>query len=66
MIRAVTIKTNAELEIVKVCFFYDGTISDEDFELASCAITEIISDFPPAYQLDQQIQQLDSPQKNPR
>ena len=50
---------------MKVRFFYDGPISDEDYEVASTAMTEIISDFPVDYMLDDRVIQLDCPNKVP-
>lgn len=64
-LRAVTIKVDNDNKFVKVCFFYEGDISDEEFDNFSCAITEIISDFPPNYQLEEHVERLDMPQKIP-
>lgn len=60
-LRAVTIAINNNKKIVKVCFFYDGEISEEDFDTANTAITEIISDFPPEYELEEHIERIDYP-----
>ena len=64
-LRVVTIKVSAEEKMVKVCFFYDGNISEEDFETANTAITEIISDFPLDYELDDHIERIDYPNAIP-
>ena len=64
-LRAVTLDLDTKKKHLTVCFFYDGEINDELFELASCAITEIIADFTPDFSLDDQIVRLDYPQKIP-
>jgi len=64
-LRVVTIKISPEQKMVIVCFFYDGEISEEDFETANTAITEIISDFPPDYDLDDHIERIDYPNPIP-
>ena len=58
-LRVVTVKVNIEEKIVKICFFYNGEISEEDCDTANAAITEMISDFPPDYQLDDYIERID-------
>ena len=60
-LRVVTIKVNIKEKIVKICFYYDGEISEEDFDTANTAITEMISDFPPDYELDDYIERIDYP-----
>lgn len=60
-LRVVTINVNNEKKLVKVCFFYDGEISEEDFDTANTAMTEIISDFPSEYELEEHIERVDSP-----
>lgn len=60
-LRVVTINVNVEQKTVKICFFYDGEISEEDFDTANTAITEMISDFPPDYELDDHIERVDYP-----
>lgn len=64
-LRAVTMEISVPEKIVKASFFYDGRISDEDFDTANCALTEIISDFPPDYKLEDRIERLDYPTKIP-
>ena len=39
----------------------NGKIFDEDFDIANCVLTEIISDFPPDYTLEESIERLDYP-----
>lgn len=60
-LRAFTIQVFVQEKIVKAALFYDGKISDEDFDIANCALTEIISDFPPDYTLEENIERLDYP-----
>jgi hypothetical protein len=43
-LRAAKIKWNEE--IAHLYFYYDGKISEEDYEAAECVATEIIADFP--------------------
>jgi len=64
-LRMVTINVNEAQKVVKVCFFYDGEISEDDFDTANSALTEIISDFPPDYQLDDYIERIDYPNAIP-
>ncbi|MCH9625163.1 MAG: hypothetical protein S4CHLAM123_03320 [Chlamydiales bacterium] len=64
-LRVVTIKVCLEEKMIKICFFYDGEISEEDFEIANTAITEVISDFPLDYQLDDHIERIDYPNAVP-
>lgn len=64
-LRVVTIKVNLEKKIVKICFFYDKEIPEEDFETANTTITEMISDFPPDYDLDDYIERIDYPNPIP-
>lgn len=60
-LRVVTIKVDNQKKLVKVCFFYEGQISEEDFDTANTAMTEIISDFPSEYELEEHIERIDSP-----
>ena len=62
-LRAVTIDLDENTKKLFVSFFYDGEISDEFFDLASVAITEI--DLPEYELLDDQIIRLDYPAKIP-
>lgn len=64
-LRAVTLKIDQKELVVKVCFFYHGAISDEDFDTAHAALTEIISDFPDNYDLDDKVIRLDYPNPIP-
>ncbi|MCH9620329.1 MAG: hypothetical protein SP4CHLAM17_12830 [Chlamydiales bacterium] len=64
-LRAVTIHIDPSKKLVKVRFFYDGLISDEDFDTANTAMTEIISDFTEDYDLDDGVVRLDHPKKIP-
>lgn len=61
-LRAVTIDIDVNCKKLIIYFFYDGEISDELFDLASVAITEISADLPD-YELDDHIERLDYPNK---
>ena len=54
-----------EEKSVFVSFFYDGEISESDRDAASCALAEIISDFPPDFELNDQIERVDFPKEVP-
>lgn len=61
-LRAVTVKIEQTIKLLKICFFYDGDISEEVFDLASIATAEMAADFP-EYDLDDHIERLDYPKK---
>lgn len=61
-LRAVCVDIDEKEEIMHFYYFYDGEITDELFELASVATTEAF--FSP-YSVEQQILQLNYPQKIP-
>src|ERR1700733_14322379 len=50
---------------IRLFFYYDGDISEEDHESSECAATEVIADFP-EHQLDVQIIRLDHPKPIPK
>ncbi|MES2345803.1 MAG: hypothetical protein V4494_07700 [Chlamydiota bacterium] len=51
-------------EMIHLYFYYDGEISEEDWESAECVATEVISDFP-NHKLDVNITRWDYPQPIP-
>ena len=63
-LRAVSIDIEFQSKKFIVYFFYDGEISDELFDLASVAITEMSADVA-EYELDDHIERLDFPEKIP-
>ncbi len=62
-LRAVTIDLQSNGKSGKICFYYDGKISEDDYDLATCAITEITAAFPIGYNFEENIERLDSPTK---
>ena len=64
-LRAVIIDLHIESKSGKICFYYDGEISEADFDVASCAITEITAAFPIGYSFEEHIARLDAPTKIP-
>lgn len=42
-------------------FVFDGEISDDDRDSASCVGAEVIADFPAPYMIKESIQRLDAP-----
>ena len=50
---------------VALVFFYDGPISDEDRESASCVETEVIAGLPDDVQVSTEVIRLDSPARPP-
>jgi hypothetical protein len=63
-LRAVSIDIELKTKKFSVYFYYDGEISDELFDLASVAITEMSADLS-EYELDDHIERLDFPDKIP-
>jgi hypothetical protein len=61
-LRAAQIKWDHKTLILN--FYYNGEISDEDWESAECVSTEVISEFP-EYELEINIVRLDEPQPIP-
>ncbi|MDN3506836.1 MAG: hypothetical protein P0S96_06370 [Simkaniaceae bacterium] len=53
-----------ELGKIKLFFYYDGKISEEDHESAECVATEVIAGFPD-HQLETHVERLDSSQQLP-
>lgn len=60
-LRAVVIDLQIESKSGKIYFYYDGEISEADFDIASCAITEITAAFPMGYSFEEHIERLDAP-----
>lgn len=63
-LRAVVVNIDIENKLLFFSFFYDGTIDDELFDLASIACTEASGNFP-EYHVKDVIERLDYPQKIP-
>ena len=53
-LRQASIEADPEQKIVRLRFEYDGEPSEQVQESGSCAATEVIADFPPPWQLDEQ------------
>ncbi|MCH9608752.1 MAG: hypothetical protein S4CHLAM45_06590 [Chlamydiales bacterium] len=64
-LRAVVIDLQIKNKSGRICFYYDGEISEVDFDIASCAITEITAAFPIGYSFEERIERLDAPAKIP-
>ena len=47
--------------VVQVCFVFDGPIHEDDLESARLATTQIISDFPSPWKLEEEFVRLDYP-----
>ena len=62
-LRAVVIDLKIEGKSGKICFYYHGEISEEDYDIASSAITEITAAFPVGYSFEEHIERLDAPAK---
>jgi hypothetical protein len=60
-LRLVTVGVNSDQKELEFRFIYDGNISEEEFELANSAIREASISFP-SYQINTQIERIDSPQ----
>lgn len=60
-LRAVTVDLDLDQEIYICCFYYDATVDDRLFDLASCASCEACED----WVCDQQILQWDFPKPIP-
>jgi hypothetical protein len=58
-LRAVSYELTEKL--IVVYFYFDGIISDDDFDDAHCVTTEVIADFDETYDLKTEIIQLDYP-----
>jgi hypothetical protein len=54
-----------EGKIIRLRFVFDGVISDDDKESASCVATEVIADYPDGYKIYQECVQMDAPRKIP-
>ena len=54
------VKAQETGETIRLRFFIDGEPSEEDLNSASCAASEVISDFP-EHALDDQVVRLDAP-----
>lgn len=59
-LRQVSAGIDLDQKLLKFYFFYDGPISEEDFNLATLAIQESCRSFPD-YQLDAHIERVDFP-----
>lgn len=56
----------AEVEdTIKLIFYYDREITDEDEDMAGDAGAEVISDFPGPYMIEWELIRCDYPQKTP-
>ncbi len=64
-LRAVIIELEPKNKSGKIFFYYQGEISEEVFDVASCVITEITAAFPVGYQFEEHIERLDTPSKIP-
>ena len=53
-LRQASIEADPEMSIVSLRFEYDGNPSTVARESCSCAATEVISDFPDPWQIDEQ------------
>ncbi len=59
-LRQVSVGIDSSQKLLKFYFFYDGPISEEDFNLATLAIKESCGSFPD-YQVDAHIERADFP-----
>jgi hypothetical protein len=50
---------------VQVEFYYDGSVSEEDRESASCVVTEVIAALPEDFSVSEEIVQFDAPARLP-
>ena len=50
---------------IKLIFYYDGEITEEDEDMAGDAGAEVISDFPGPYMIEWELLRCDYPQKIP-
>jgi len=64
-LRAVIVNLDQQNKKTTFCFYYDGEITDELYDLASCASTEAIAAFPPDYSSEEKITRLDFPNEIP-
>ncbi|MEV5119840.1 MAG: hypothetical protein ACN6PQ_13635 [Stenotrophomonas indicatrix] len=48
-----SIEADARRRLVRVCFEFEGEPSEEAWESCSCAATEVISDFPAPWTIDE-------------
>lgn len=64
-LRAVLINLDEEEKIFYIRFFYHGSVSQDLIELWDCAITEASAGIDPHYDLDEDVQRLDYPEKIP-
>ncbi len=62
-LRAVSIDLQPNSKSGKICFYYHGKISEDDYDIVTCAITEITAAFPIGYNFEENIERLDSPTK---
>ena len=53
-LRQASIEADAKAQTIRLRFEYDGNPSTDARESCSCAATEVISDFPNPWQLDEQ------------
>ncbi|MBF0492841.1 MAG: hypothetical protein HQM15_08680 [Deltaproteobacteria bacterium] len=65
-LRAITLGWDFEKRIIFVKSYFDKSICDIERDLVSAFATEIASDFYENWQLDEQVIQLDAPQKMER
>lgn len=64
-LRAVVIDLIPEEKKGGIFFYFHGEITETDFDVASCAITEITASFPVGYSFAEHIERLDAPAKIP-
>ena len=62
-LRAVFVNWNEKM--IRLYFFYDGLITEEDRESAECISTELIANFP-EHELEVDISRLDFPSSLPK
>lgn len=50
---------------VRIAFYYDGRVSEEDRESASCVVTEVIAALPEDTSVSEEVRQFDAPRRLP-
>ena len=62
-LRAVSVDVDPQSRRVSVRFVFDGEASESVLDAASCAGTEILSDYPEGWDIDEQFVNVPAPQQ---
>lgn len=65
-LRMVTYDWDEGKQVIHIYFYFDGKISDDDFDSTNCVGGEVVGDFPDHVQVEEHCIQLDFPERLPQ